>query len=391
MTRAARKPTHREDRPPIKDDDRPPRVRQRFGKREQRWVVWWEPETAIRGLGFERVDLDADRPTWSIREGKKLNEKVRRARMGDGLSAAAQSSSKTVSALIERYQASPRFKSRKAATQRGYRASLRRFEKRWGASPVRLINKAIAAEWYDGLFDQKSAHMAAHEARVASVLFSYGERIGWVEVNPFLRLDKVMGEPRDRVADWREFDALRDAAAELGRPGMRFAIGLATLNGQRQTDMLAAYIGDVDEEFVWRFERSKARRGSAQKLAAVPIHSELHGEVEARRAEADQDAPLIVDDVTGRRFKEHWFRHVFRQIVERAAKREPSVRDLQFRDLRRTFSTLSREGGASDRDRGDAMGNTIDRNPRLNRTYTPPSFEGASRAVNAIKRPEDES
>ena len=50
-------------------------------------------------------------------------------------------------------------------------------------------------------------------------------------------------------------------------------------------------------------------------------------------------------------------------------------------------SWWSREGGSEARDRGDGMGNLVATDAQLSQIYNPPSFEGACRAVEAIKRP----
>lgn len=75
-------------------------------------------------------------------------------------------------------------------------------------------------------------------------------------------------------------------------------------------------------------------------------------------------------------------------VLAAAVKTTPSLRDVQFRDLRRSWAWWAREGGASDRDRADGMGNQSDKDVRLGQTYNPASQAGAGRAVEAMRRPE---
>ncbi|MDF2235397.1 hypothetical protein P2H44_22810 [Albimonas sp. CAU 1670] len=352
------------------------------------WRLWWEPSSAARQLGFEPVELDPNRLTWSLRQAAGLNRKVLQAREGVTLTAGA---TRTVSALAARYRQSPAWTKLRPATQRDYDATLRRIEKKWGDARAATFTKPIVYEWFETLHRESGESLAVHDVRVFSVLFSYGERIGWVQHNPATRLKLTTPPPRDRVLSWEEFDALLAAAERKGWPGMALAIALAWYQGQRQADVLAATLGEFGADDVWRFARSKARAGSSQKSAAIPLHSELLPRIAARRAEleaagADPDAPMIARE-DGAAYLDDHFRHRFAEIRKAAAKRMPSLRDVQFRDLRRSWAWWSREGGSTERDRADGLGNQSDKNARLGQTYNPASFAGAKRAVEAMRRP----
>ncbi|SFI59977.1 hypothetical protein [Albimonas pacifica] len=373
----------------------PPRLRDRE-RADGSWRLWWEPTPAERHLGFEVVELDPNRLTWSLRQAEGLNRRVQRAREGSMLSAGA---TRTVSALAAKFRASPRWGKLKPATRRDYDETLRRIEKKWGATRVAAFTKPIVYEWYETLYREKGASLAAHDVRVLSVLMTYGELVGWVTDHPALRLKLETPPPRDRVVSWEEFGDLLASAEKLQRPGVALGIAIAWYQGQRQTDVLAACAGDFIEReeegealLVWAFERSKARAGSEAKHAAMPIHDELRPLLDARLAELagggpapDPLAPVVA--FGGQAYAADTFRHHFAQVRAAAAKRMPSLRDVQFRDLRRSWAWWSREGGASERDRADGLGNQSDRNPRLGQTYNPPAFDGARRAVQAMKRP----
>jgi len=82
-------------------------------------------------------------------------------------------------------------------------------------------------------------------------------------------------------------------------------------------------------------------------------------------------------------------------IRTHAAKAVPSLTAtgnvLQFRNLRRTFGTWARAGGASKGDVGDVLGNSAVTDPQLGEIYMPPSFHTAARAVFSFQRPEKEA
>lgn len=371
--------------PPARLRDRP--------RADGSWRLWWEPTAAERQLGFEPVELDPERLTWSVRQAAGLNLKVLRAREGKSLSSGG---ARTVSALAAKFRQSVPWTRLRPATQRDYDATLRRIEKKWGATQVAAFTKPIVYEWYETLHRDSGAAGAVHDVRVFGVLFSYGERIGWVTSHPATRLGLHTPPPRDRVLSWEEADALIAAAEAMARPGIALAIALAWYQGQRQTDVLAARAGDFAAneggDLIWRFERSKARDGSETKSAALPVHDALRARIEARLAElvaegeADPAAPLVVRG-DGHAYLVDDFRKQFGKVRARAAKRMPSLRDAQFRDLRRSWAWWSREGGASERDRADGLGNQSDKNARLGQTYNPASFAGAKRAVQAMQRP----
>eukprot|EP00919_Chromeraceae_sp_WS-2016_P079842 GHVR01188887.1.p1 GENE.GHVR01188887.1~~GHVR01188887.1.p1 ORF type:complete len:110 (-),score=14.87 GHVR01188887.1:181-510(-) len=71
---------HMTNRAPITDKVTGLRQRRRANGS---WRVWWEPNQSARDLGFDAVELNADRATWSVREAKRLNEDVDRKRKGD--------------------------------------------------------------------------------------------------------------------------------------------------------------------------------------------------------------------------------------------------------------------------------------------------------------------
>ena len=364
-------------------EDVPARMRQRK-RTSGTWRLWWEPTAAEReAFGFEPVELDPARLTWSIREAEALNRAVERARAG--LSVKARGG-RTVSKLVLEYRRSPAWAKLRPATQRDYAATFLRIEAKWGGTQAAAFTRPILREWYETLYRENGKWIAQHDLRVFSVLFGYGELRGWVNVNPATRLKMETPAPRDRVLSWEEFDALCAAAEDLGLAGMRLAIAVAWYQGQRQADVLAARVESFGADGMWRFLRSKAKAGSKQKAAVLPVHSELVPLIEARRAEAEGEGPLVLN-AEGAAYLPDNFRTHFAKVRARAARIMPAIRDVQFRDLRRSWAWWAREGGASDRDRADGMGNQSDKDVRLGITYNPASQAGAGRAVEAMRRP----
>jgi hypothetical protein len=253
--------------------DAPARIRQRQ-RAAGGWRIWWEPEAAVRGLGFAAVELYPKRLTWSGREAVRLNGLVAEAR-ARASPVAEVGGGRTMSALIAAFTMAPAWTELRPDTQRDYRGGFRIIDEKWGGWQVVLFRRGIVLEWFEALHRDRGAYQAKSIMRKLSLLMSYAERREWIEANPCLRLRIPTPAPRDRVVQWHEFDALLAAAAQLGHDGMALAIAIGWFTDQRRHDILTATAGQVGADGVWRFTRSKAAGGSAQAPGAIKLHSEL--------------------------------------------------------------------------------------------------------------------
>lgn len=373
----------------------PPRLRQRR-RSDGTWRLWWEPETPLRELGFVAVELDAGRLTWSVREAERLNDLVDQSRGKPGRRPAGRPRGKTIHDAIVAYKAAPGWDELAPATQKHYATMFRHVEDKWGSSLVVDFTQPIVLEWYETLYRSRGPHMALALIRGLSVLLAYCKRRGWRQDNPCREGGYTVPKGRTRVATWDELDALFAAARALGLPSMELAIAIAVFQGQRRTDIVAAETAAF-RDAVWLFRRSKR-----QNAGALPIHPEVLPLLE-RALEAAGDRPRLLhyEGTQGDReaalkrgeplaaipYTLDLFSHVWARVRARAAEKAPAIAGLRFHDLRRTFGHLSRLGGADPRDVGDALGNQAGFDPQLGEIYMPPSFETASRAVAAIRRP----
>lgn len=359
--------------------------------------LWWEPNAAERAAGARPCDLDPDRLSWSIARARAL-----RAEAGAAAPGTRADGPRTISDLIAEYRASPRWRDGlRPATRTDYAAAFARIAARWGSRAVTDITKPMMTDWYETLYRDSGPHQALAMLRKMSLLLSYAESRGWRPEgsNPCQRLAVQQPRPRQTLATWAQHDALMQAADRLGRGSIRMAICLSLFNGQRLTDILAARRGDfaciplpdpasgaVAPTWVWRLTRSK--RGTASILELHPLTVAALG---ARLASQPEDDRLLIDEATHTpytyaRFQDRWAE------TRALAARESGLEDLaalQFRDLRRTFGTWARWGGADAADAADALGNNAARAPRLAETYLLPGHATTSRAIRAIRRPEE--
>ena len=374
---------------PAKPLKNPPmRVRQRWQVRAGKWRVWWEPKETLRALGMKVVELDGARPAWSIKQADRLNleaaERVRESqpqhiKMFEGPQVLPKAG--TVAALIREYMRSPAWHQLKPDTQIGYRNAYRIIQEKWGSHKVASLTKPIIYNWYEALYSQRTPSSAKALITRLSGLISYGEKKGYCEGNPALRLGMYALPPRKRVASWPEIDALLEAAAPW--PSMACAIALAVYHGQRRKDIVEAERKDVAGN-MWRLVRSK--RGN---LGSFALHPEAIPYIEAAMQGHEDQERLLISEATGRPYTLDGFSKAWVRVRALAVMEMPELADFQFRDFRRTAAHLARMGGASIRDVGDMLGNSVYTDAQLSGTYMPANHESASASVHAIKRPEE--
>lgn len=386
------------DHPPI--TERIPRVRQRQ-RGDGSWRIWWEAEGSVRDLGFASVELDAKRLTWSVREAKSLNAQVKRVREGTD-TPRPLGRGRTMNDLIARYRRSRRYQKLAVKTQDDYRKKILRIEAKFGKYAVSDFTKAVMHEWYEALYRDAGAWQAAALVRMCSILFSYSEILGWrpENSNPCAKLGIEAPPPRNRTAGWDELDAIVAAADAIGLPSIGTAALVSLLQGQRQTDVrkitrqafrMVPFL-DLDEgvqKQIWIFEFTRQKRSN---MGQLPVHDEVLARIADWLAKVnDPDSPLLVDERSRLPYAEDedLFQRRWVEVRAEAVKRfkMPQLAKLQFRDLRRTFGSLARAGGASKSDTADVLGNSAANNPRLGETYMAPQFQTASRAVRAVRRP----
>lgn len=358
---------------------------------------WWEPNAAASKLGFPPVELDGTRLTWSARAAERINRDVAAARRGEDLNT-ARKRGRTIEDLVETYKRSRKFLRLSAGSKPGYLSNLQIISRKWGTALVTDFTKPVIYAWYETLHDTSGATTAIAVIRMFSILFAHAERIGWraENSNPCRNLGMSVPKPRHQVFTWAQLDLLVATADKMGLRATGTAILLSALQGQRQTDVIKAgrdefrlvpltdaTTGQARKAWVWIFTRSK--RGNE---GGMELHQDVIPRVRAALAANIDIDRLLIDELGGRPFTSDAIKHRWARVRTEAAKKDPTLAGMQFRDLRRTFGALARAAGASSEDIGDVLGNSAATNPRLGVTYMPPSFTTASRAVHALRRPE---
>ena len=366
-----------------------------------RW--WWEPTTAQRRAGCKNVELDPTKPGSAVRKAKELSRTAQKQTHAQPDEITVRAGS--VSALIHDYRQSLKFSKLVASTQAGYITNFRVIEAKWGPQPLAKIDGAMMDLWYEALYRAKGVFRARQILSAMSVIMQHAERrrLRPRGSNPCRDLEMEKPKGRSRVGTWDELNALIAAARQLSRQGdpsarhIRCALMLVIFGGQRQLDIhrslpqafslqMFPQPGNAAPRKLWIWSLTRSKRNNA---GHIPISSEAVPTLRAQlRAAASGPGPLIWDANTGLPFTKDSFFKRWSAVRARAAESCPSVKTLQWRDLRRTFGHLARMGGAGKDDVADVLGNTADVNPELAVVYMAPQLATTLRAVDAVTRPQ---
>jgi len=393
----------------------PPAIEPRNGLRQRQRAdgsrrLWWEPTLKQREAGATPQDLPAHQPGHAQREATRLTREW--ASRIDGKPSPATRTGRSVTTLIEDYRQSRHFTTKRASTRStrsSYTGDLRAIDAKWGPHPLALIDGVMMDRWYDALLADKGVFRARAILTMMRTLMKHAERRGWRPrgSNPVGDLEMQRPPPRARLGPWDELNALLAAARRLAMTGaggdritmrgVRLAIMLTALAGQRQTDVLAAtpdqFIqitaqlpGMATPRKVWVWNLIRSKRDNAGSLA---LHPETHAPLPLQlRLAQGGPGTLLWDAATGNPFSKRLFWDRWRAVVDLATRDVPSVATLQWRDLRRTFGHLARAGGTEKGDVADVLGNTADTDATLAQVYMAPQLATAWRAASAIEPPQ---
>ena len=313
--------------------------------------------------------------------------------------------------LCTMYLASPGFKKKAAATQRGYRDHIDTLREMWGSVPVQgITRKAVTAlhATYEDRPWQGNAVM-----RTLRMLFNFGlfklEMPGLAK-NPAERTDLYETAPRTQIWDQPRIDAFLDAA----HPRLRLAFALLLFTVQRASDVLKMERPQMFEKEGRTWIR--LRQAKTDELVDVPCHRRLLEELashdrlraaeqaDPRRAKLAQSPRLVASprglpwtyrnfarawDQTKRRANWAMARAAIRarrlpppaKAKERekakAAIRARLLHDLQRRDLRRTGVVQQALAGSTVPQIAALAGWRIDYASKIVDTYLPRRSEVA--------------
>jgi hypothetical protein len=274
-------------------------------------------------------------------------------------------SARSIGVLMDEY-IDTRLRRKAPATQRDYRGKLRRFlEVLAGSADPAKVERVKALDIdvllppapgeggefelqraYDLLLTQTGKPMASGTLAVV------GAWCGWIvkpkrlwATNPCSQVERETPDGRIVVWEWPELVALVRSADALGLASIGDAVILGVDLSWNQQDLLALTWGQVRSDGRVTGRRIKTNIAGSPKL--LPIGLARLKAIAARRPDVKPlpVAPVLVCELTGRKWVADTFRHKFAQVRAHAAKELPTIACKRFQDLRDTAVTVGIDAG----------------------------------------------
>jgi len=231
----------------------------------------------------------------------------------------------TIGGLIIEYRKSPEFRETAPNTQRAYEAGFKLLHDLYNVE-VRALRQRHVMAVRDRLRETPS--QANRAVKVLSILFNYGIRLEWCEINPAFKVKKLrIGE----FARWTD-EAVAYALANLPERFAR-AVILGLYTGQREGDVIGMRWSDYDGAGI------KVVQAKTGAPLWIPAHNALRGHLDAWK----RDALTVVADSQRKPYRGR----VFSTVFSRELRRHNALDGLVYHGLRKTAAAKLAEAGCS--------------------------------------------
>ncbi len=223
-------------------------------------------------------------------------------------------------------------------TQKDNKYELERLRKAFADAPIEAISPLVVAQYRDA---RTAKTRANREIALLSHVFTMAMEWGFVERNPCLAVRRN----KEKVRDFYAADEIWDAVYAEGDQGLKDAMDLAYLAGQRPADTLKFSTVDLDEDYLWvdqnkTDEKLRTRRHVNGVLTGLGLF--IDALLERRKLQGVRNSRLITNDA-GLRMSWEMLRNRFSEARDKAARKliadgntdlAAKVRQFQFRDIR---------------------------------------------------------
>lgn len=397
---------------------------------------YWEPSATMKKAGWKPMPLGAD-PLEAHNKAEARNKEVAAWREGGARprEVKAYVTRATVDGLIQAYKDAgyPRLKQGGRGAADRFVAESTRYEydskfrviSAWaGSEPVLAITRKNVETLRDGLMepDKKGRirHNVAHGTlRVLRTLLKFGVKKGLIEKNPAESFDLAAPPPREQVASIEAREALLEVADAAGEPNFGLAMLLGWKIAQREGDLLKTLQTQYAEIPPYKMDAEvyaalsamapdgrvmgiRVRQGKTKVWIEVPVVNDERDRIERAIAGARELGLTTIlyderDKVTWtsgetweRKKRQMYFQRRFADHRENAAviatqrlqiDLADELRNLQFRDFRRTCVVVLGELGLADQLIAAITGHSLDETKRILEIYMPRTTGMAARAI----------
>ena len=182
----------------------------------------------------------------------------------------------SVGAVIEAYQRSADWLSRKELTRANYKTYIRDLE-RFRDLPITKLTRSMLLSMRDLIAEKRGPGAATVFLRVCSVVMNFGVEREKIVFNPLAGVRKKIGG--GHLLAWSEAQAV--VAANVLPEPLRKVVLLARYTGMRRGDLIALRWSQYDlAGRTLRFVPSKGRAGVHRDELLLPVHPELKSELD---------------------------------------------------------------------------------------------------------------
>ncbi|MEL6364328.1 MAG: hypothetical protein AAFR11_05760 [Pseudomonadota bacterium] len=282
----------------------------------------------------------------------------------------------SVGAWFEKYQQTASWAKKGASTREEWRHCWeQRIRPAIGERRMNSISPAEA----EALFDQweaESANIRWRTVKIARALFNAAIKHHVIDRSPWSVVQN--SQPPARQQFWRapEIAALRNAARAIGKPAMALAIGIGWEAALQPVDVRALSPGMLSRDGAGGWfdsARSKTKRAILAAITAELL-AEIDSYVASLGVALPPDAPILRTSRDAHEYTKTRFIADF-DLVRKQAFGDDERR--RFQDIRRSANLEAALGAATPEERAAMLANDLDKDKRLDRTYTPRTVEKA--------------
>jgi integrase len=318
-----------------------------------------------------RLARETNNHTAAIKEAEDLNSQLDVWRVDCQIEKPLQQF--TLPWLIRQYEQAPSFTQLAASTRRGYGQCLRIIEA-WsrdaGNPPLETLTRRAVKEFHLGMSSRR--HKANAVMRVLRLLLNFAYDQGLIEDNPAKQQRLIGTPPRATVWSEEEMQTFIRTAVEAGRLSLALAVLLGAHTGQREADVLHLAWTQYDGVQI------ELRQEKTGRLLRVPVTSELKRALDATPQVSTQ---IVASEATRAPYKPDNFRHLFRDLADKAG-----LTKLRFMDLRRTAAVRLAEAGCTAIEIAAITGHEIGTTQKILEVYVPRNTQMAQNAIAKLER-----
>lgn len=286
-------------------------------------------------VGYYYDGRDADGKRQEIPLGTDLAEaKLEWARLEHK---AAPKVMSTMAELFDRYERDI-IPTKGKRTQSDNKYELERLRKAFADAPIEALTPPVIAQYRDA---RTAKTRANREIALLSHVFTMSMEWGFASSNPCLAVRRN----KEKVRDFYAADEVWCAVYAEGDQGLRDAMDLAYLAGQRPADTLKVSTADLDDDYLWVDQNKTDKRLRIRRhVDGVPtgLGRFIDALLERRQFKGIRNSRLITND-SGTRMSWGMLRNRFSEARDKAARKVASdgnadlavrIRQFQFRDIR---------------------------------------------------------